>query len=188
MLPRHHPFFLLLWILSTSVAITPVEKAPDYTLVQDAMAAAGGAAYSATYSLVASSLAEPVTVGIAKNSQYSVWSGFSPATHPAYTGVEDQQTPTPPAVTELFPPSPNPFNPRTRLQYSLSEPAHVSLHIYSVAGQLVRSIELGKKAAGHFHYDWNGTNNSAKPLGSGLYFAILNAGNVRSTQRLVLIR
>jgi len=54
-----------------------------------------------------------------------------------------------PAEMKLAQNFPNPFNPDTWIPYQLSEPAQVVINIYNVQGQLVRTLDLGKKDAGY---------------------------------------
>ena len=53
-----------------------------------------------------------------------------------------------PEETALLPNYPNPFNPETWIPYQLSEPAEVTLRIYSVNGVLIRTLALGQTPAG----------------------------------------
>ena len=52
--------------------------------------------------------------------------------------------------TKLLPNYPNPFNPETWMPYQLAETAYVKIHIYDVAGYLVRTLDLGTKPTGNY--------------------------------------
>ena len=70
---------------------------------------------------------------------------------------------------------PNPFNPETWIPYQLSEAAYVTITIYDAQGHIVRSLDLGQKAAGFYHNRsraayWDGRNEHSEQVASGLYF------------------
>lgn len=80
-----------------------------------------------------------------------------------------------PTTTLLLQNYPNPFNPETWIPYQLSEAAPVTITIYNVAGQIVRSLVLGHQEAGFYRGRsqaayWDGRNNHNEPVASGIYF------------------
>ena len=99
--------------------------------------------------------------------------------------------------TELSPPTallsnyPNPFNPETWIPYQLSDPAEVTVSIYSVDGKLVRTLELGQMPAGVYSDKgraayWDGQNEQGEPVASGVYFYTLTAGEFKATRKMVI--
>ncbi|NIO02183.1 MAG: T9SS type A sorting domain-containing protein [Candidatus Latescibacteria bacterium] len=85
---------------------------------------------------------------------------------------------------------PNPFNPRTTIKYSIKERAHVSVKIYSVTGQLVRTLvnERQKPKAEGYTIQWDGRNFAGDPVSSGVYFCKLTTRNFTRTKKMVLLR
>ena len=84
---------------------------------------------------------------------------------------------------------PNPFEERTTLTYTLAEEREVQIEIYNVLGQRVRTLVEGKKQrAGLHRLRWEGTNRYGKPVGSGVYFYQIEAGDFRETRKMVLVR
>ena len=80
-----------------------------------------------------------------------------------------------PAETELLRNYPNPFNPETWIPYRLAEDADVSLTIYDVNGELVRSIDVGHQSAAVYESRakaiyWDGRNRFGEQVASGIYF------------------
>jgi hypothetical protein len=65
---------------------------------------------------------------------------------------------------------PNPFNPTTEIKMTLPNPGHVSLKVFNVRGELVRTLVNGELAAGPQSIMWNGTNDSGSGVASGVYF------------------
>ncbi len=64
---------------------------------------------------------------------------------------------------------PNPFNPSTNISYELPVSCKVSLKIYSVNGELVKTLVDKEQSAGNYNVEWNGTNESGKYSSSGIY-------------------
>ena len=96
-----------------------------------------------------------------------------------------------PEETTLLPNYPNPFNPETWIPYQLSEPAEVTLRIYTVNGILVRTLALGYTPAGIYQSRsraayWDGKNDVGEPVASGLYFYTLTAGDFTATRKLLI--
>jgi hypothetical protein len=70
--------------------------------------------------------------------------------------------------------SPNPFNPSTRIVYTLVEDGAVSLTIFDVQGREVASLDKSYREAGYYSATWDGRSAHGIPVGSGVYFARLN--------------
>ena len=89
---------------------------------------------------------------------------------------------------------PNPFNPETWIPYQLKEASDVTIDIYNMAGQLVRTIRLGHKSAGlHVTKEqavhWAGRNNAGDRVASGIYFYRLKAGAFTSpVYKMVILK
>ena len=103
-------------------------------------------------------------------------------------------------ATRMFPTEPrllanypNPFNPETWIPYQLAKPAEVTLHIYTMTGELVRTLALGHHPAGVYHTKnraahWDGRNAHGERVASGIYFYTLNAGGNFTATRKMLIQ
>jgi hypothetical protein len=83
---------------------------------------------------------------------------------------------------------PNPFNPSTTIKFDIRKKGHVSLKIYNVAGQLVRTLVNEVMDAGSYDRDWKGINNRGSNVASGVYFYKLESGNFTATKKMVLLR
>ena len=88
---------------------------------------------------------------------------------------------------------PNPFNPETWIPYQLSNPAEVTLHIYSVNGTLVRTLALGHQPAGIYHSRvravyWDGKNEAGESVASGIYFYTFSAGDFTATRKMLILK
>jgi hypothetical protein len=91
-------------------------------------------------------------------------------------------------VNALYQNHPNPFNPSTSIKYSIRERAHVSLKIYNVAGQLIRTLVNEEKNSGVYVKSWDSRNNAGEPVSSGVYFYRLVTKEFTKTKKMVLIR
>ena len=98
-----------------------------------------------------------------------------------------------PAETALLPNYPNPFNPETWIPYRLSEDADVSLIIYDMTGQVVRTIDVGHQIASTYENRskaiyWDGRNRFGEGVASGVYFYSLSAGDFSATRKMVILK
>ena len=95
--------------------------------------------------------------------------------------------------TSLMQNFPNPFNPETWIPYYLADAASVTVRIYSVKGELIRSIDVGKQAAGAYTSRqraayWDGKDDVGQSVASGVYFYQLLADNFSETRRMVVMK
>ena len=96
-----------------------------------------------------------------------------------------------PKQTVLLANYPNPFNPETWIPYHLAKEADVTLHIYAMNGQLVRTLTLGHQAAGMYQSRsraayWDGKNAFGEFVASGVYFYRLTAGDFTATRKMLI--
>lgn len=98
-----------------------------------------------------------------------------------------------PVSTNLLQNFPNPFNPDTWIPYQLSEDSYVTITIYNINGQIVKTMDLGFKDAGFYQskdlaVHWDGTTNSGDHISSGIYFYNLRAGDFTATKKLIMAK
>jgi hypothetical protein len=88
---------------------------------------------------------------------------------------------------KLSTPYPNPFNPATTIDYSLSNVSDISLIIYDIMGRQVEILYNGIQYQGHYTISWDASNYS-----SGVYFIKMNVGDSQSpisqSQKVVLLK
>ncbi len=73
---------------------------------------------------------------------------------------------------------PNPFNPRTRIRYRVPEQSYVSLNVYNVLGQLVRTLVNEVEPPSSHEVEWNGKNDAGEIVATGVYYYRLSARSV----------
>ena len=93
-----------------------------------------------------------------------------------------------PIANALYQNSPNPFNPETRISFDLKEDAQVSLEIYNMKGQKVKTVINNKLLAGQHSVVWYGKNNNDKTVSSGIYFYKIEAENFQKTRKMLLMK
>jgi hypothetical protein len=85
--------------------------------------------------------------------------------------------------------APNPFNPETKISYSVQGTGTVSIRIFSVDGRLVRSLSEEPGTAGTNQVHWNGKDDGGRPVPSGLYFVKVEQGSsISSVSKLSVLR
>jgi hypothetical protein len=83
---------------------------------------------------------------------------------------------------------PNPFNPVTRIGFSLPAGSPVSLRVYDVNGRLVATLANREFPAGRHTMAWDGRNGKGEQVASGLYFYRLMAGDKSLSRKMVLLK
>jgi mannan endo-1,4-beta-mannosidase len=83
---------------------------------------------------------------------------------------------------------PNPFNPITTIRYTLNAPCLISLSVYNILGQKVKTLIHGFESSGIHLADWNGTNANNIPVASGIYFYSLQTEYSRLDKKMMLVR
>ena len=88
-----------------------------------------------------------------------------------------------PTAIALYANYPNPFNPSTTIDFGLPQEAHVSLKVYNLIGEEVATLVNERRATGTHSVVFEAAN-----LPSGVYFSVLNVGEVKLVRRLVLMK
>jgi hypothetical protein len=92
-----------------------------------------------------------------------------------------------PAVLQLTA-FPNPFNPRTNLDFQLPAPGTVRLTVHDARGALVAVLRDGPLPAGEQRVVWDGCDRSGRPVPSGVYFVRLQTETGSRLGKLILAR
>jgi hypothetical protein len=103
----------------------------------------------------------------------------------ASDGGQGSVLPRAPALLQNFP---NPFNPRTRIRYSLPHASHVTIMVYDITGKLVRQLENTDREPGEHEAQWDGLNDYGGQVSSGIFFYQLKSGSNSLTRKMILIR
>ena len=83
---------------------------------------------------------------------------------------------------------PNPFNSGTSFDFDLPEDSDIDIIIYNSVGQKVKILEQGQFSAGSYRTHWDGTDYANNNVSSGTYICALQAGKIRLTRSITLLR
>ena len=102
-----------------------------------------------------------------------------------YLSTESEGIPTEFALHENYP---NPFNPTTTLRFDLPEVSSITLTIYNMLGQRVKTFNMNDTPAGFHSIKWNAINDYGDPVGAGVYLYQLRANQYLETRKMVLLK
>ena len=78
---------------------------------------------------------------------------------------------------------PNPFNPSTKIKYSLPRQSHITLKVYDILGKEITSLVNEEKPSGNYQVQFNAAN-----LPSGVYFYRIQSGDFIQTKKMILMK
>jgi len=78
---------------------------------------------------------------------------------------------------------PNPFNPATQINYSVPKNSFITIKVYNLLGQEVKTLFEGYQIRGNYTVTFNGSG-----LASGIYLYRLTAENFTDTKKTILLR
>jgi hypothetical protein len=93
-----------------------------------------------------------------------------------------------PSVSELKANVPNPFNPSTEFSFVLAQDGAVSLRVYSVRGELVRTLVEHELQAGPHSLTWNGLDDQGRQVASGAYIVRFIAPDRTQSRHVTLLK
>ena len=102
--------------------------------------------------------------------------------------AQKEPAPSTPETFMLQGAYPNPFNSLTSIRFSLPEQASVTLSIYNVLGQLVKSVNYEDMSSGNHSIEWDATDDSGDKISSGIYIYRLTAGKYEAVSRITLLK
>jgi len=89
------------------------------------------------------------------------------------------------AIRKAFP---NPFNPSTKIEFSVPKEAPTSVRVYDVHGRSVATLIDKSLSPGVYRVSWNGKNDRGEAQSSGVYFAQVRSGASRQSVRLTMLK
>ncbi len=92
------------------------------------------------------------------------------------------------ARLSLLPNVPNPFNPSTRLRFTLPGQLPVQLRIVDARGRVVRSFPTESMTQGEHELVWQGRDDRGNPVASGVYTVVLQGAEQSAAQRITLVK
>ncbi|HWR83290.1 MAG TPA: S8 family serine peptidase [Candidatus Deferrimicrobium sp.] len=127
------------------------------------------------------------------------WSGWLPQWVEVTTGYHDycgephedsvyDKLAALPVRTALHECYPNPFNLSTMISFDLAQPATVSMEIFNVLGERVKSLLNSELPAGRHEFIWDGNNETGATIASGVYLIRFQADNYSASRKLMLLK
>ena len=83
---------------------------------------------------------------------------------------------------------PNPFNPRTTINFSLTQDTYLNIVIHDIMGEKIKQILSGNYMAGQNTIQWDGTNNKGETVSAGVYFFSIEAEDYLETKKMILLK
>jgi hypothetical protein len=83
---------------------------------------------------------------------------------------------------------PNPFNLETGISFSLTRSSNVSLKIYNILGEEVRTLADGQYSPGGYALSWDARDGRGAIVPSGVYFYRLTADGQVATRKMSLLK
>ncbi|MBW6515512.1 MAG: T9SS type A sorting domain-containing protein [Candidatus Cloacimonetes bacterium] len=93
-----------------------------------------------------------------------------------------------PFVTELRGNYPNPFNPETKIVFTLAQASNISIEIFNIRGQRVKSLINDHYDMGFHEIVWDGSNDSGKTVSSGIYFYKMTTHDYNKVNKMMLLK
>jgi len=115
----------------------------------------------------------------------SLESNYSNQVSSNVTGVKEGSIPKEYSISQNYP---NPFNPSTVINYALPKSSLITIKIYNILGQEVKTLINSQLQAGYYTTQWNGDNNSGKTVSSGMYICRVDAGQYIKTIKMMLLK
>lgn len=91
-------------------------------------------------------------------------------------------------ITALYGNYPNPFNPTTTISYSLATEDKVTIEIFNIKGQLVKTLINEIQSIGSYSIKWNGKDNEGKDCASGLYMYRFQTKGINTVKKAMLLK
>jgi flagellar hook assembly protein FlgD len=90
---------------------------------------------------------------------------------------------------ELSHAHPNPFNPVTKIAYSVKEAGPVTIEVFNVAGKVVRTLLDTKLDSGAKGFvTWDGANDGGEKCASGVYFYRIAAPGFTESHKMIMLK
>ena len=83
---------------------------------------------------------------------------------------------------------PNPFNSETVITYKLQNLTYITLKIYNILGQEIRTLVAKEQSPGDYQVLWDGRNNAGQIVSGGIYIYQLKAGDFVMTKKLTFLK
>jgi len=102
--------------------------------------------------------------------------------------LSDYDNTTPPVFDMKITNYPNPFNPTTTIAFEMAREGQVTIDVFNIKGQKVKTLVNGVFKVGRQDVVWNGDDANGRSVSSGVYFYRLDSGNYTLTKKMLLMK
>jgi hypothetical protein len=114
---------------------------------------------------------------------YPTWSVFTTIKYSQTTTGLEQEILSAPVKYKLKQNHPNPFNPSTKIKFTLPKSEHAKIEVYNIIGQKIQTLLNKSMPAGYHEVEFNGLN-----LSSGVYLYRIEAGEWQDVKKMILLK
>jgi hypothetical protein len=93
-----------------------------------------------------------------------------------------------PEKFEFYQNFPNPFNPSTRIRFTIPQEAKVDIKVYNLLGKEITELLNETRRSGEYEISWNGRDSNGNEMSSGVYFITLIADKYSKTIKALLMK
>ena len=104
------------------------------------------------------------------------------------TGINYEPPQSVPKGFTLYQNYPNPFNLETIIRYELPKQAFVTIKIYNILGELIKTLLNEEQFPGTYTIRWNGCDDSGNQMSSGIYIYQIQAGDFVKARKMILLK
>ncbi len=120
---------------------------------------------------------------VVSDEEYSLETIWNITVNPT-TGLEEII----PVATILYQNHPNPFNPTTNIRFAVTNAGNISINIYNIKGEQIKTLVNAVYPVGEHTVVWNGKDNNGKIVSSGVYFYHMLSKEYSSTRKMILMK
>ena len=149
----------------------------------------GGAMWLSKSSVKLSSSMSQSIIGVQNGVTKTIYTGFwNPWAVWAVPVEWEEEKSLLPQQFALHQNYPNPFNPTTVIEYVLPKTSFVTIQIYNILGQKVKTLVEELQELGYKKIQWDGTDDNGNKVSSGIYFYRIVAGNFVKCRKMILLK
>ena len=83
---------------------------------------------------------------------------------------------------------PNPFNPTTTMRYEVPSGSKITLKIYNILGQEVKTLVNDYQKQGRYEILWDGRNDQGVKVATGVYLYRISSGKFQKVKKMMLVK
>jgi hypothetical protein len=104
-----------------------------------------------------------------------------------HSGIDLNEAVTP-SLNSQSQNSPNPSNGITKISYEITKQSFVTLKIYDISGNLIKTLMEGKQAVGKYAPFWMGDDNNGRKVSNGDYFYVLSVDGMQTSRKVIILK